>query len=314
MTVTPTGSSVLENTKGSVAQLGTMPPKAELDKQFSLADVDPIGRTEALIYGPPKSGKTVMASTFPAPFRWVAADGATCIKSLWWAMKTGLSTIRDPKTDVVAYVPQEDFARGLYPDTAKAFNRMTDMIDFWFSPGEVDRWQTLVLDTATEVNEWAMNMGLDLNSQMPTAAKPLSGSHTINKKAKLRIISGQQDYKSAMALFESFITDVRMQCARHGKNLVLLCHVWLETEEDKERGIKRIVSYDPLLLGNLRQRFAKAFDDVWYMEVYNGKEYKLLLHPDPTHNVGTRWGQVLDRTEPADYQKLIAKVRKYYGL
>lgn len=218
--------------------------------------------------------------------------------------------------DLVAYAPSEDYTKEYYQASPQAFNKMTDMVDFWFSPGEVEKWEggTLVIDSASQVNQWAMNMALSINAQLPSPSKPLSGSHSINLKAKLNIIQGKQDYKSAMALFETFITDIRLQCARYNRNLVLLCHEHLEEERDEDAGSVRVVGVKPALYGQLRDTLPKSFDDVWYMQVYNGKEFKVQVHADPIRDAKTRWGGFLKKEEPADYRILIQKVRDYHAL
>lgn len=306
-----TGRSELAKTQA--ARLPSQ--QAELDKQFTLDDVDPIGRSEVIIVGRPGSGKTVVAGTFPGPFRWLAADGETCIKSLKWAFKEGHMTIKSQK-DLVAYAPVEDMTKEYYQANPQAFNKMTDMVDFWFSPEEVGKWEggTLVIDSASQVNQWAMNMALQINSQLPKPDRPLSGSHAINVKAKLNIIQGKQDYKSAMALFETFITDIRLQCARHNRNLVLLCHEHHEEERDEDSGTVRLIGVKPALHGQLRDTIPKSFDDVWYMQVYNGKDFKVQVHADPVRDAKTRWGGFMKKEEPADYKYLIQKVRDYHAL
>lgn len=286
---------------------------AEVGWQYSLADVDPIGRSEVMIVGRPGSGKTVLAATFPPPFRWLAADGKTSLKSVRWAMQAGRTSFTNPD-DVMAYSPSEDLDKGVYPTTPAAFNKMTDMIDHWFSKDQVDKWQTLVLDSFTEINEWALNMGLSMNMQFPSTSKPLSGSHKINQAAKVRLITGQQDYKSAMGLIEGFITDVRSNCSKHSKNLVVVCHEYVEDMED-DSGARKVLSIEPLLIGQLRQRIVKSFDDVWYMRVYQGAtgpDIKVQVHADPLRVAKTRWGDILKREEDPDYRKLIATVKKFH--
>lgn len=308
---TPVGGSTLSETKA--ARLPSQP--ALVDQQRTLESVDPIGRTEAMPYGPPGGGKTVLASTFPPPFRWIAADGETSLKSVRWAFKEGLTSLTSMK-DLVFYVPQEDYGKGEggYPSVAKAFNRMTDMIDFWFSPAEVSKWQTLVIDSATELNEWALNLALGLNRELPNTNKPLSVSHDVNKKAKARILTGQQDYKSAMALFEGWLYDVRVECAKHNKNLVVICHEWTETAERETDGSEIVLRYRPLLIGQLRDRIVKSFDDVWHVSMRNGKEVEVMVHEDARHIAKTRWGQILKGMQPPDYRKMLAEVKKYHGL
>jgi len=315
-----TGSSVLPV---GPAKTVTTPTKPVTEAgEFTLADVDPVGRTEVILYGPPKSGKTVCAATFPGPFRWVAADGENSLKSVRWAYKAGLTSLT-ALDQLRAYAPREDTsdAERYYPKSAKAFWEMQDRIGFWFTSEQVDKWETLVIDSLTEVNLWALNLGLDLNNQLPNVSHPLSGSHAINLKAKVRLVTGQQDYKSAMGLIEGFITDIRGECAKHGKNLVMICHEWTETKEGED-GTERVVRYRPLLIGQLREQMAKAFDDVWHVRQYKtpttnratgGQEVKVLMHADPTHIAGTRWGACVNAEEPADYRQIIAKVKAYHA-
>lgn len=289
------------------------PLKSDSSDEMTLDTVDPIGRTEVMLYGPPGAGKTVMAGTFPPPFRWMDTDKGT--KSLAWAIKSGHMSTTDPK-EVSIFQPAE-ILDGQYPKrggTLSAFDQMSDKLDFWFSPDEVGRWQTLVIDSFTQVSEWAINKGLYLNYTLPSKDKPLSKSEEINTKAKVRLLTGQQDYKSAMSLCEGFITDVRIECARHDKNLVVICHEWTE-EREKDDGTSDVVRYMPLLIGQLRQRLVKDFDDVWYVQMGrdNNPTATVQVHEDPRHIAKTRWGDVLKRTEPADYRQLIQKVRQYHG-
>lgn len=288
--------------------------RAQIEKIQTLEDVDPIGRTEAMIYGSPGSGKTVLAATFPPPFRWIAADGATSLKSIRWALKEGKTSFTDPK-DLQFFVPQEE-VKGRYIGAPTAFNVMTDMIDYWFKPDQVDHWQTLVLDSFTEINTWALDLGLGLNVKYPSTNKPLSTSDQINRQAMTRMVTGQQDYKTAMGLIEGFLRNVRIECSRHNKTLVILCHEWQDTAEGSD-GSTIVTAVRPLLIGQLRDKVSKDFDDVWHMERYSkgtGIEVKVRMHGDNKTLAKTRWGTIMPREVDADYRTMIAEVKKYHGL
>ena len=288
--------------------------RAQVEKLFTLEDIDPIGRTEAMIYGPPGSGKTVFATTFPPPFRWIAADGPTSLKSVRWAVTKGISAIKN-LTDLQAYSPRET-AKGNYIDTPAAFNQMQDMIWYWFKPAQVDLWETLVLDSFTEINVWALDLGLSLNQQYPKPAKPLSTSDEINRRAMTRLVTGQQDYKSAMGLIEGFLRNVRNECAKYNKHLVLLCHEYNEYQENSD-GNQSVSSIQPLMIGQLRTKIAKDLDDVWHMEKNNkgtGVEIKVRLHGDNKTLAKTRWGDVMTREVEPDYRKMIGAVKAYHHL
>lgn len=293
-----------------------VPGRVSSEGDMTLDEVDPIGRMEAMVYGPPGGGKTVLAGTFPPPFRWMDTDRGT--KSLRWALREGLLSTRDPK-EVVIYRPRETLD-GQYPSRSRgvvaAFDQISDKLEFWFSPAEIDKWRggTLVIDSFTEVNEWSLNKGLYLNYTLPSSDKPLSKSEQTNLKAKVRLLTGQQDYKSAMGLCEGLITDVRIECERHGVNLVVVCHEYTE-EREREDGTMEVVRYMPLLIGQLRQRLVKSFDDVWYVEMSHttkGPEVNVQLHEDARHICKTRWGAFLKRTEPADFRQLVSKVKAYH--
>jgi hypothetical protein len=307
----PTGSSTII---GPVKTVNIPSERAQVELIQTLADVDPIGRTEALIYGPPGSGKTVLAATFPGPIRWIAADGANSLKSVRWAFKEGMTSFQKLE-DLQLYVPQET-VKGRYIAKANAFNLMQDMIDYWFKPEQVDTWQTLVMDSFTEINTWALDLGLGLNVEFPSTSKPLSTSDQINRKAMTRMVTGQQDYKTAMGLIEGFLRNVRIECSRHNKHLVILCHEWQDTTEGSS-GEVIITAVRPLLIGQLRDKVSKDFDDVWHMERYSkgtGIEVKVRVHGDNKTLAKTRWGTIMPREVEPDYRKMIAEVKKYHGL
>jgi hypothetical protein len=299
---------------GPIKTVNIPAERAQVENIQSLEDVDPIGRTEAMIYGPPGSGKTVLAATFPGPFRWIAADGANSLKSVRWAHKQGMTSFRELK-DLQFFVPREE-VKGRYIGNPAAFNQMQDMIEYWFKPDQVDQWQTLVLDSFTEINSWALDLGLGLNQQYPTPNKPLSTSDKVNRAAMTRLVTGQQDYKSAMGLIEGFLRNVRTDCARHNKALVLICHEWHDTAEGSD-GNEIVIAVRPLLIGQLRDKICKDLDDVWHMEVYNkadGVEVKVRVHGDSKTLAKTRWGNILKREVVADYRTMLAEVKKYHGM
>lgn len=292
---------------------GPMPTKAEpieaaeVSKQYTLADVDPIGRTEVLLYGDPGTGKTVAAATFPPPFRWLDADGG--LKSIRWAFKHGITSLTRLE-DLVAYRPTE-LLDGQYIARDKrpiAFDKSCDMIAYWFSPGQVDNWQTLVLDSGTELQAWAMLKALELNGRLKIGKEIISRSHATNLEAGAMIARVQQDYKSEQGLFEGFLQEVRVDCVNHSKNLVLICHKFTETDDDGN-----VLKYMPLLTGQLRERIVKSFDDVWFLEMIGGK-VGVQTHGSGRVLAKTRWGQVFGAAEEPDYRKMLAKVRTFHGL
>jgi len=279
--------------------------KPEVDKIYSPGDIDPLGRMECLIYGPPGGAKTSLAATFPPPFRWIDADFG--LKSLRWAFKEGKTALHClDRHCMEAYRPAE---KESYPQNPEAFDRMCDMIAHWFSPGEVDKWNTIVIDSATEVNLWAVYKGLHLNGELPTKKNRLSSSDETNETAKTLLLTGQQDWKSAEGLFLGAMIDLRVDCAKYNKNLVLICHEWTETDEKGN-----VLRYLPALIGQLRTRIAKEFDDVWYTQIFNGKEAKVQMIGSSDKVTKTRWGSIKDIEKDFDYRKMVERVREYHGI
>jgi hypothetical protein len=312
MTTPATGSSAF--TKPGPAPFKMVPAEdAELDKQFTLESVSPVGPFQAVFFGPPGTGKTTAAATLPSPFRWIDADGGNGLKTLRWAQKAGLTTLKDLTAEsLIAYKPAEEFEEGYVKDP-KALDKMADMTNHWFKPTERDKWQTLVIDSITEVNMWCIYKGLHLNGQLPTHAKPLSKSDEINEKAKTMLLTGEQDYKSAQGLFIGWLTEVRLHCTKYEKNLICTAHEWRD-EVEKEDGSMMVRSVAPWLIGQLRNRIAKDFDDVWYFQLFNGKEVKVQVQESPTVKAKTRWGQIVGPAEGPDYRVILEKVKKFHGI
>lgn len=302
--VPPSGGSFIAK-PGPTPTLPVPVGKPEIDKVYSLDDIDPVGRREVLIYGPPGTAKTSLAATFPPPFRWIDADFG--LKSLHWAFKEKKTALHCTGPHCIeAYRPVE---KERYPLNPEALDRMCDMLAHWFSPGEVDKWNTLVWDSATEINLWAVYKGLHLNGQLPNAKHRLSSSDETNESAKTLLLTGQQDWKSAEGLFLGVMIDTRVDCAKFNKNLVLICHEWTETDTDG-----RVLRYLPALIGQLRTRITKEFDDVWYTQLFNGKEAKVQMHGSPNTVAKTRWGNIVDIGKDFDYRKMVERAKAYHGI
>lgn len=306
----PAGGSTIQK-PGPAAVIMSPAQEAEVSKIYSLADLDPVGRYEGMWYGPPGSGKTTTVATMPGPIRWIDADGGNGLKSILWAYKAGLTALTS-LADIRGYKPAESW-EGQYVKDPRALDKMADMLTYWFSPTQVDLWKTLCIDSATEVNMWCIYKGLHLNGMLPTASKPLSNSDKINEQAKTLLLTGEQDYKSAMGLFTGTLTDIRLECERHGKNLILTSHEWQDTRTNPD-GSQTVLAVRPWLIGQLRERVVKDFDDVWHFQIWNGKEVKVQVQGDPTHICKTRWGQVIGPTEEPDFRKIVAKVKAFHGI
>lgn len=303
------GSAFIKPGPAPIKMVPTEP--AEVDKLFTLDEIDPIGRYEGIWYGAPGTGKTTTIATMPGPIRWIDADGGNGLKSILWAYKAGKTALTSLK-DIQAYKPAEQY-EGQYVKDPRALDKMADMLHYWFSATQVNLWKTLAIDSATEVSLWCIYKGLHLNGLLPTLAKPLSNSDKINEQAKVLLLTGEQDYKSAMGLFVGLLQDIRIDCERHGKNLVFTAHEWQDTRANDD-GSTTILKVRPWLIGQLRERVVKDFDDIWHFQMWNGKDVKIQVQSDPTHLAKTRWGQTIGPTEEADFRKIVAKVKDFHGI
>lgn len=309
----PSGGSIIPGS-GPHPMVKQPNEPAEVEKLYSLADVDPLGPFNGLFYGAPGTGKTVFAASLPPPFRWLDLDRRG-IKSIHWAYRQGMTSIKDPKKDLIAYCPTEELV-GHYPNLPKAYDKATDMLDYWVHRDRAN-WETLVVDSLTEWNSLAIYKGLHLNGQFPDKKRPLSHSDQINESAREHLLTGEQDYKSAMGVIQSTIDELRSECHMYGKNLICICHEWTQEETDAQ-GRTIITQYLPLMIGQLRTRVVKSFDDVWRFVMQAGK-VEPLMSGDYRYIAKTRWGNIPDIAKPNDkgivtYGMMLEKVKAFHGI
>lgn len=262
-------------------------------------------RANILIYGPPGTAKTVNAHQMPGTRTLDLDDG---MQSVEWAIRQGILD-KDPSEIVYKTIlpPVNDPKSTFVLDTA------TDTVDEWIkeediSPEEWDRpypqfWDTLVIDSGSALSDG-------------TIIKALKENHRLELSKSLDRLQGkigvtpmrQQDWGSAASLFQKAINQWR----NIGKNVVLICHEYTETDDTTGT----ILGIMPLLIGQLRAKLPKDFDEVWYAHVKgprNKPEYLFQTTPDNLHQLRSRHG-CLDPVEPADFRKIRAKIAKFYGV
>jgi hypothetical protein len=261
-----------------------------------------IKRLNLLLYGPPGTGKTVNAHKMPNT-RTLDLDNG--MQSVEWAIMKGIIK-KDPSEIVYKTILQE-------PNNFKSANvidECCDTVDEWIadediSPDEWDRpypqfWDTLVIDGGTGLTDSAIILALHENARLEL-------SKSLGKmKSGLGITPiGIQDWGSASSLFQKFIN----QCRARGKNVVLICHEYQATDDDGNT-----IAIEPGLIGQLRQKIAKDFDEVWYAHVTgsrNEPQYKFQTTPDPMRRLRSRLG-CLDPVESADFDAIKKKIAKFY--
>lgn len=254
-----------------------------------------------LFYGPPKRGKTVTAHGLP---RTRTLDFDNGLLSLVWAINNGV--IEKRLEDIVyrTILPPSDPKRGkMLLDVA------TDQVDDWIKEEDIpddewDRpyekeWDTLIIDSATQLTEAAIMKGL-------------REGYTLNLSKSWERYTGDlrpmgvQDWGHASQLFVKFIEQMKSL----GKNVVLIAHEYHVTDAEGT-----ITAITPNVIGQLRQKLAGMFDEVWYMDVKGSRskpEYFIQTTPDTLRNLGSRLS-VLDPVEPADFIAIRAKIAKALG-
>lgn len=268
-----------------------------------------VKRANILLYGPPKVGKTVAAHAMP---RTRTLDFDNGMQSVEWAIREGIIK-KDPSEIVYKTILPPPGQR----QSTFVIDEAADTIDEWIAdedipPEEWDRpypqfWDTLIIDGGTGLTEASTILGLKENNRLGLSK---SWDRMLGSK-KLAVTPVMiQDYKSAQELFQTFINN----CRSIGKNVVLICHEYYEYEGEGEN--ERLISVDPLLIGQLRNKIPKDFDEVWYAHVKGTRqkpEYMFQTTPDSLHRLGSRSG-CLDPVEPANFPAIKKKIAKYYNI
>lgn len=287
-------------------------------KEQSLAEysVDADGGVH-LIYGSPGSGKTVMASTYPAPLRWLDYDEGW--DSVLWAMKAGICPHKPE--DIRRVVPQDTFDKKGKLVRATGYWQTLDAINYWISDEHIGEWKTLVIDPMTTLNRFAMHAGLEisgthLRSSGKDKAEP---SITTTQRAGI-VVWGIQDYRPAQSLFDQILTfnehSLRKIAKGYNKYVVLLCHVYEKYRApDRIGDLPNLVGVEPDLMGRHRTDIPKDCDEVYYIRNEGTKkepEFMVQTISDSFTFAKSRYG-CLDMREPADFRKIHAKVASFYS-
>lgn len=256
------------------------------------ANMGGLKRLQLLLYGPPGTGKTIFAHQFP---RTRTLDLDAGIGSVEWAIREGI--IKKNLEDIVFTQIQEDYSEGGVVAVAEALDRATRQIDEWLKD---DDWDTLITDSASALLDVAMNKALDENSRLGLSRTKQNRPQRIGV-TPIKI----QDWGSAMNLLQQYINWIRSL----DKNIILICHEYLNTNDD---GVLQFV--EPLLIGQMRQKIVKDFDEVWYSRASGSitqPKFEIQTRPDPKKRLRSRLGCLAPR-EPMDYLAIRKKVADFY--
>lgn len=271
-----------------------------------------VKRLNLLLWGPPGTSKTVTSHTLPNTRTLDLDDG---MQSVEWAIKKG--TIKKDPSEIVY--------KTILPDprdrrSTRVIDECTDTVDEWLAdedipPEEWDKpypqfWDTLIIDGGSGLMDASMIKALHENARLEL-------SHSLSRlTGRVGIVPMMiQDWGSAGSLFQSAINQWRAI----GKNLVLICHEYIEYETTIGKNGQKIQTGTidaicPLAIGQLRHKLPKDFDEVWYSHVTGTRqkpEYKVQTTPDPLRQLRSRLG-CLDPIEAVDFAAIKKKIARFY--
>ena len=269
----------------------------------TLEDLSALDRLFLLDYGPPKGGKTVTAHAMPRTRTLDFDDG---MQSVLWAIKAGVIKKRLNEVVFTTIKPAIHAKKG-----KKILDVATDQVDKWIREEDIpadkwhepydQMWDTIIIDSATFLTEAAIVKGLSENGRLGISHSWEKYSGKLGTVRPMRM----QDWGSASQLFWDFMEQMMIL----GKNVVVCAHEYHNTDDNGS-----IISIDPLVIGQLRQKLPALFDEVWYQSVKGSMkkpEYRIQTKPDTKRNLGSRLG-CLDPVETADFGALKAKVAAFY--
>lgn len=255
-------------------------------------------RLRALLFGPPKSGKTISAHSFGTATRTLDFDDG--MLSVFWAIRAGVLK-KDPSKVVFKTLHPPLNERSTF-----LFDVASDTIDKWLEEEDQDeskRWDTLIVDSCTFLNDAVLVKAMSENNRLGLSSswKSFQGDWHSIKPVRM------QDWGSAGILqwkFMEFITRLK-------KNVIVVAHEYHVSNEDGAT-----ISISPLLIGQQREKIPALFDEVWYQFVEGSRlspKYKIQTAPDNLRRLGSRLG-CLNPVEPADIEAIRKKVSEFYGM
>lgn len=242
-----------------------------------------------LIYGSSKSGKTWLAGTAGSRTLFINnGDGISTLQSPLFQTQVGANPI-------VVDIREKIGARGIF-DTATVFDAICDTIDFALEKYP-DRFDSIVVDDATQLRRGAMNKGLEINLST-------GKSKTMKDVQKFDIvIPAIQDYGVEMNLIEQFIAGYTTILKEAGKNFILNAHERITYQKgDKIGEVPTIYKIAPGFTGQtFPDNVPMYFDNVWHTEVVGGggnRVYRVTTEGHEKMVAGSRAAGVFKTVEP----------------
>lgn len=283
-----------------------------------------VKRLKLLLYGPFGGWKTVNAHRLPNARTLDLDDG---MQSVEWAVRAGKIvhpgwenlSIEERLHQIVYHTINPPAS--MDESKNRVFEEANSKIDEWAAEEDIDpadwdahclqahgivykqMWDTLIIDSGSSLAAGTIIKGIREMDR-------LGLSESWKKKRTIGLTPRMiQDYGASAILFEKFM---RM-CYGLGKNLVLVCHEYHDTDK---KGVLIEDGVQPALPGALRKSLPKDFDEVWYSRIKGTADKpvgQFQTQRDPYHRCRSRLG-CLDGREDADFDLIKAKVAKFYGI
>lgn len=218
---------------------------------------DVVGMYEKfLFYGEPKTGKTFAALTAPDPIYVISVGNVNEIKTRF----SRDFREKHPEKEIYFDVAEESMdERGQF-DEAVGFDNVCDLLDRALDldadPDEDFSFNSLVIDNATVLGNYAMNKSMEVNYD---SAKGKSKTALSKLRESNIVIPGDNDWMSQMSLMGQFVSWL----FRLKKHVVLVAHEWHETTTDRASHQTIITAAKPLFTGKQRTDIPALFDNLW---------------------------------------------------
>lgn len=224
-----------------------------------------------LVYGKSGIGKTWGALTFPRPLFLDFDGGIKVVKHPEFVAQHGQVDV-----EYEQFV-EKNLVRGI-AQTANAFDDATRWIESQLKPGNRDKFDTIVLDSATTALTYGRNKALIVLQQLK-----ISHTHQLGMQHGL-LPMRIQDWGAQRSMIEQFI-DVLLAT---DKRIVVICHEKEVTNDDGD-----LIEIRPLLTGKSDEEVPLKFDEVYNIQIRRkGPKWEryLVTEPDGVRKVKSRLG------------------------
>jgi AAA domain len=198
----------------------------------------------AMVVSPVGGGKTGMLGSFPR-LRILDLDGRAhrLLSRLYPTVDITYAQFKETVLD----------GRGIIKNDGHfAFDDVCVTFDKWVA--QKDQWDTLALDTATVLSDYANNKAIVLNGK-----HKLSSTYADAMKDGV-VIPKIQDFGSERSLMEQFVAMVTTWCIANNKHFLFMCH---EKEDMNDAG--SVTAIKPLLTGKGAVTVPGNFSEVWWL-------------------------------------------------